>query len=188
MRRRLAVSVAVALAGAAVAAVAFALLRPSSAAAPGAPAATPGALVSPAKRQSLPAVSEDVLNPPPERLDLASLRGAPAFIDVWASWCLSCEEEAPVIARLAREFRGCVRFIGIDVQDSRGAGRSFVRRHGLAFPHLFDPDGSVAAKLAVYGIPTMLLVDREGRIAGTLVGRQAETKLRRTLRALATEP
>ena len=92
-----------------------------------------------------------------------------------------------MLARLAREHEGRVQFVGIDTQDGRGAGRAFVRRHRLDFPHLFDPRTTLATKLGVYGIPTMILVDRDGRIAATLVGKQPEQKLRRYLRLLASE-
>lgn len=92
-----------------------------------------------------------------------------------------------MLARLARAQRGRVQFVGIDTQDSRGAGRDFVRRYRLDFPHLFDPRSTLATKLGVYGIPTMFLVDRRGRVAVTLVGKQDEAKLRRYLRLLARE-
>ncbi|MGH8721058.1 MAG: TlpA family protein disulfide reductase, partial [Burkholderiales bacterium] len=98
-----------------------------------------------------------------------------------------CKEEAPMLARLGREHANDVRFIGIDTQDTRSEGRAFVRRYGLDFPHLFDPKSTLAIKLGVSGIPTMFLVDREGRIAATLVGKQGEAKLRRYLRLLARE-
>ena len=92
-----------------------------------------------------------------------------------------------MLARLSREHEGRVQFVGIDTQDGRRAGRAFVRRHRLDFPHLFDPRTTLATRLGVYGIPTMILVDRDGRIAATLVGRQTEQKLRRYLRLLASE-
>lgn len=165
----------------------FALLRPAERASSIAPAEERVALLAAAKRKPLPEVAGETLVPPPTRLDLATLRGQPVFIDVWASWCPSCKEEAPMLARLARAHRGRVQFVGIDTQDSRGAGRDFVRRYRLDFPHVFDPRSTLATKLGVYGIPTMFLVDRRGRVAVTLVGKQDEAKLRRYLRLLARE-
>lgn len=92
-----------------------------------------------------------------------------------------------MLARLAREHASDVRFIGIDTQDTRSAGRAFVRRYGLDFPHLFDPKSTLATRLGVSGIPTMFLIDRQGRIAQTLVGKQGEPKLRRYLQLLARD-
>jgi cytochrome c biogenesis protein CcmG/thiol:disulfide interchange protein DsbE len=178
-------AVALALVGlAGGAALAVALLRPT-AEAPSQPAGDRGALIDPAERKPLPPTAAETVLPPPARFDIASLRGEPVFIDVWASWCLPCQEEAPLLARLAGEHRGRVRFVGIDTNDSRGAARAFIRRHRLAYPHLFDPKTTLATKLGVYGIPTMFLVDRQGRIAARLVGKQPERKLRRLLALLA---
>lgn len=92
-----------------------------------------------------------------------------------------------MISRLARKYGKGIRFVGIDTQDSRKSGREFVRTFGLDFPHLFDPKSKLATKLGVYGIPTMFLVDRRGRIAATLVGKQGEGKLDRYLRLLADD-
>lgn len=186
MKRRTALLASTALALAVIGVLGFALLQPTERAST-APTGKRVALLAAAKRKPLPEVAGETLLPPPARLDLASLRETPLFIDVWASWCRSCEEEAPMLARLAREHEGRVQFVGIDTQDGRGAGRAFVRRYRLDFPHLFDPSTTLATKLGVYGIPTMILVDREGRIAATLVGKQGETRLRRLLQSLARE-
>lgn len=177
----------VALALVALVVLAVALLRPSASAPKRAPAASAVTLIGAATRKPLPSVRAETLIPPPAVLELASLKGEPLFVDVWASWCVPCREEAPMLARLAREQGNDVRFIGIDTQDTRGEGRAFVRRYRLDFPHLFDPKSTLATKLGVSGIPTMFLVDREGRIAATLVGKQGEAKLRRYLRLLARE-
>ena len=92
-----------------------------------------------------------------------------------------------MISRLARKYDKTIRFVGIDTQDSRTDGRSFVREFRLDFPHLFDPKSKLALKLGVYGIPTMFLVDRRGRITATLVGKQGEAKLDRYLRLLVDD-
>src|SRR5712691_1804509 len=85
-------------------------------------------LVPLSRRRALPDLAAPALNPPPGMLRLNSLRGRPSFIDVWASWCVPCREEAPVLARLWRRYRRRVQFLGIDVEDSRGDARAFLRR------------------------------------------------------------
>lgn len=89
-----------------------------------------------------------------------------------------------MIARLARDHAGRVEFVGVDTNDGREDARAFIRRYGLSFPHVFDPKATLATELGVYGIPTMFLVDRQGRVAATLVGKQPERTLRRLLELL----
>ena len=144
-------------------------------------------LVPPARRKTLPDLRGPALTPPPATLRLAALRGRPVFIDVWASWCVPCREEAPLLARLWREHRHQIRFLGIDVNDSRGDARRFLRRYGLGYPSIFDREASLAGRLGFFGLPTAYLVDRHGRVAAKLVGKQKEATLRSGLTALANE-
>lgn len=146
------------------------------------------ALLPAAERRPLPELAGDTLIPPPTRLTLPGPHGRPLFVDVWASWCTACREEAPAIARLARRYSRAVRFVGIDTQDTRRAGRAFVQRYGLSFPHVFDPKATLAGKLGVFGVPTAFLVDRRGRIAATIIGKRSEQTLDAYLRRLTLDP
>jgi cytochrome c biogenesis protein CcmG/thiol:disulfide interchange protein DsbE len=141
-------------------------------------------LVSPPRRKPLPDLSGPALDPPPSSLGLEALAGKPAFVDVWASWCVPCRAEAPVLARLWRRYRDRVQFLGIDIEDTRGDARAFVRRYGLGYANIFDRTASMAGKLGFVGLPTAFLIDARGRIAGKLVGQQHEATLRRSLDAL----
>lgn len=153
--------------------LAFGLLWPSNEQSRDPEPGAPAGVVSGA-REPLPALEGPTLEPPPPTIALRDLRGAPAFVNVWASWCPSCREEAPMIARLSREFAGRVQFLGIDVEDVRDDARAFIRRYGLRFPHLFDPQAEIARELGVFGVPTAFLVDRDARIVTILIGRQPE--------------
>ncbi len=141
-------------------------------------------LVPAARRKPLPDLRGPALTPPPAEITLGGLRGRPAFIDVWASWCVPCREEAPLLARLWREHRHEIRFLGIDAEDKRGDARRFIRRYGLGYPNVFDRTASLAGRLGFFGFPTAYLIDRHGRIAARLVGKQKEETLRSGLVAL----
>ena len=102
-------------------------------------------------------------------VSLSSFRGKPLFINLWASWCPGCNEEAADIARFTRDHPE-VGFVGIDEQDSTSAAKGFVAKYGWKHASLFDPDGSMGAQLGLQGLPTTIAVDASGRIVGQVAG------------------
>jgi cytochrome c biogenesis protein CcmG/thiol:disulfide interchange protein DsbE len=144
-------------------------------------------LLHPDRRKPLPDLHGPALTPPPGTISLRGLRGRPAFIDVWASWCVPCREEAPLLARLWREHRRQIRFLGIDAEDTRADAHRFIRPYGLGYPNVFDRMATMARKLGFFGFPTAYLIDRQGRIAAKLIGKQKKATLRAGLEVLAQE-
>jgi cytochrome c biogenesis protein CcmG/thiol:disulfide interchange protein DsbE len=112
-----------------------------------------------------------------ERLDgdgaltLSSLRGKGVVLNVWASWCIPCKEEAPFLEQVWRESRdeGLV-VVGLDAKDFRRDARAFVRRYGLTFPIVYDGPGDTLGGYGVTGFPETFVLDREGRVVETFVG------------------
>jgi cytochrome c biogenesis protein CcmG, thiol:disulfide interchange protein DsbE len=117
------------------------------------------------------------------RVTLADLKGKPALIDFWASWCEPCRREAPELARLARTLRRRATVVGIDYTDSEAGARSFLDKYGWTFPVLADPDGVYGGRYDFSGLPTTIVLDRKGRIAATLRGPQSLSSLRSALGA-----
>ena len=96
-------------------------------------------------------------------VSLADLRGKPAVIVFWASWCSSCKEEAPRINALAAEYVGKgVRVLGINVKDSLAGAEAGAKEFGIRYPVARDPDASVARAYGVRGTPTVIFLDRKG--------------------------
>jgi thiol-disulfide isomerase/thioredoxin len=94
-------------------------------------------------------------------LDLASVRG-PTVVNLWASWCAPCERELPLYQAFAKQHAGTVDVLGVDWQETRQEkARALARRAGVTFPLVTDPDG----KLRTQGLPKLILVDPEGRVA-----------------------
>jgi cytochrome c biogenesis protein CcmG/thiol:disulfide interchange protein DsbE len=116
------------------------------------------------------------------QVTLADLRGKPALINFWASWCDPCREEAPEVARLSRSLHGQAAVVGIDYTDREDSARSFLRQYGWSFPVLSDPDGIYGARYGFSALPTTLVLNPEGRIAAILRGPQSVADFRRELR------
>lgn len=115
------------------------------------------------------------------RVTIASLRGRPAAINFWASWCEPCREEAPGFERLARKLRGRASLVGVDWEDNRASALAFVQRYGWTFPSLRASAGGSGARYDIFGLPTTFVLDRSGRIAEVLRGPQTATDLAQAL-------
>lgn len=113
-----------------------------------------------------------------ERLDrggtltLSSLRGKGVVLNFWASWCVPCKDEAPLLEEAWQRHRGRgLVVVGVDAQDFKGDARSFMERFGLTYPVVYDGKGSTLGRYGITGFPETFFVDREGRLVGErLVG------------------
>lgn len=110
---------------------------------------------------------------------LAEYKGRWVLVNVWASWCIPCKQEAPALEEFQRQHGG-PRFtvLGIDSRDLSGDGRNFVRRYGLTYPQLRDGDGAVAHEYGTSGVPENFLIDPTGRLQLHVVGPVTEESLR----------
>ena len=107
----------------------------------------------------------------PGSVSLASLRGHPAVLNFWASWCIPCKSEAPVLERYWQRYRSRgVKFVGIDYHDFPTDARTFVSVHGLTFPTLADGSGSVTGQYGISQVPETYVLDSAGRIVAHLAG------------------
>ncbi len=114
----------------------------------------------------------------PPRATLAKLRGRPALVDFWASWCDPCRREAPELERLDRSLHGAARLVGVDYTDGESPARAYLRRYGWTFPVLSDPNGVYGSRYGIDGLPTAFVLDSRGRIVRVLRGPQTVESLR----------
>jgi cytochrome c biogenesis protein CcmG, thiol:disulfide interchange protein DsbE len=99
----------------------------------------------------------------------ADFNGAVTLVNVWASWCVPCHDEAPLLMKLADDKR--IRLVGINYKDQPDNARRFIGRHGNPFVAVgTDTNGRASIDWGVYGVPETFLVGRDGRIAYKLVG------------------
>jgi cytochrome c biogenesis protein CcmG/thiol:disulfide interchange protein DsbE len=106
-----------------------------------------------------------------------SEQGRPAVVNFWASWCIPCEDEAPVLEQVARRYRDRVAFVGIDVQDSDASARAFLERFRVTYPNGQDPDGAISIDYGMSGVPESYFISRDGRIVRKWAGPLDEGRL-----------
>ncbi len=107
----------------------------------------------------------------PGSVSLASLRGHPVVLNFWASWCIPCKSEAPVLERDWQRYRGRgVRFVGIDYHDFPTEAETFVGAHGLTFPILADGSGTVTGDYGISQVPETYVLNARGTIVAHLAG------------------
>jgi len=125
-----------------------------------------------------------------ERLDregelmLSSLRGKAVVLNVWASWCIPCKEEAPFLEQVwqRNRDRGLV-VVGLDAKDFRADARRFMKRFGLTFPIVYDGPGDTIGGYGVTGFPETFVIDRDGRVVEAFAGAVNAKEDRARLRA-----
>lgn len=99
------------------------------------------------------------------RFDLSSQRGKVVVVNFWASWCVPCRTEAPVLEAIWQRYRDQgVIVVGVNIWDSEASARAYIREFGLTFPNGPDPTGAVVVDYGVTGIPETYLISPDGTI------------------------
>jgi thiol-disulfide isomerase/thioredoxin len=118
-----------------------------------------------------------------EQVSLSDFRGKVVVVNVWGSWCGPCRAEAPMLARASRDLAGKgVVFLGIDSRDpSKDAAKAFVRRFDIPYASLYDQQGETLlafrGTLTPNSVPSTVVVDPQGRVAGSVLGNLSRTTL-----------
>jgi cytochrome c biogenesis protein CcmG, thiol:disulfide interchange protein DsbE len=128
----------------------------------------------PAPRFALPALATGT-----QGFSSADLEGRVSLVNAFASWCVPCREEHPVLNALAQTKR--VAIYGIDYKDKEDAALSWIAELGNPYARIGADDGQVGIEWGVYGVPETFIVDRAGRIRYKHVGPLTEADVAHTI-------
>jgi cytochrome c biogenesis protein CcmG/thiol:disulfide interchange protein DsbE len=109
------------------------------------------------------------------KVALRDLRGSPAVLNFWASWCTACGSEASRLEQAARAYDGKVVFVGLDVHDLHSDARSFLERHKADYVSLRG--SSVYEAYGLIGLPETYYLDRKGWVVAQTIGELTRKKL-----------
>lgn len=126
----------------------------------------------PAPAFTLPVLTSTAGLPPAgQNLSLAQLHGHPVVLNIWASWCVPCTDEAPILQSIWNRYRAQgVYVLGVDVKDLTGDALGFHKEYGLTFPTVRDGEGNIQGPYGTTGVPESFIIDRDGKIAAALRG------------------
>ena len=137
----------------------------------GDPSKLPSALIGrPVPSTDLPPIAGLLRDGAPvPGLASAGFTGAVTLLNVWASWCVPCHDEAPLLMKMAEDKR--FRIAGINYKDQPDNARRFIGRYGNPFVAVgADGNGRASIDWGVYGVPETFVIGRDGRIAYKLIG------------------
>ena len=123
----------------------------------------PREVPSPLIGKPAPSFALPRLDDPTKTIRLADMRGKVWILNVWASWCVACRIEHPLLMEFAK--KGLVPIYGLDYKDERTEATAWLARHGNPYEaSLVDADGRVGIDFGVYGVPETFVIDRDGVI------------------------
>ncbi len=113
------------------------------------------------------------------QVSLAAYAGKPVIVNFFASWCVPCRKETPLLARFYKSAHGRIDIIGVDTNDSETAAVKFTRSAGVTYPVAFDPAARTAGSFGVVAIPQTFFLNAEHRIVDHLYGAVTDAQLTR---------
>jgi peroxiredoxin len=125
-----------------------------------------------------------------EEVSLEALHGRVVLMNFWASWCAACRPEMPMFERLHQDFAAQgLTVLGLNFREAPQTIQQYARELGLTFPLLLDPQGEIFRSYGVIGLPTTLLIGRDGRPVGLAIGPRewASAEARAIVQALLAE-
>lgn len=146
----------------------------------------PHEIPSPLVNKPAPAFALPVLSAPQQSFKSEEMRGKVWLLNAWASWCVACREEHPLLLKLSRS--GVVPIYGLDYKDERQDALAWLEEFGNPYTLvLSDKDGRIGIDYGVYGVPETFIIDRNGVIRYKQIGPVTEEALEKKIIPLVKE-
>lgn len=146
----------------------------------------PHEVPSPLINKPAPAFTLPQLHDPAKKFSSQDMKGKVWMFNVWASWCVSCREEHPVLMALARQ--NIVPIYGLDYKDRNEDGEAWLRNGGDPYTLVItDADGRVGIDYGVYGVPETYVIDKQGVIRYKQIGAVTHESLQEKILPLIAE-
>lgn len=124
-----------------------------------------------------------------DKIALADLRGQVVVVNFWASWCVECYKEAPLLEQAWRDYRDKgVVFIGVDYLDTDTEGLAYMAKYGITYPSGPDMGDKISRDFAITGVPETFFIDKDGNIAHVQIGPIEKAQLYALLDKLVARP
>lgn len=138
-----------------------------------------------------PAFTLQALNTPTRNteLSLKNLQGKAVVLNVWASWCVPCNQEAPMLQAAWKQAQAQgknVVFLGIDFQDASSDALAFLHKYGINYPNVLDATGSVSIDYGVTGVPETIFINSKGTVVSAVREELTQQELQSNLKLITT--
>lgn len=146
----------------------------------------PREVPSPLIDKPAPAFTLPLLQDPSKRFSSQDMKGQVWLFNVWASWCVSCRQEHPVLMELAQQ--NIVPIYGLDYKDQRENGLTWLSRGGDPYVlSVMDVEGRIGIDYGVYGVPETYVIDKQGIIRYKQIGPVTKQSLQEKILPLVAE-